>query len=163
MIKTRLCGRNKPLFRTCKQSESVQSHAKTTLGVNVKIQSDIAVTDANAITSLGVNGPLIKDAYRPLQPSRGGEGQGDVCILGVSVSGGGSACRGVLPRGVGVCLAGGDWCLLSLARGCSPPLCGQTDTCENIIFPQRLLRTVIKLECYILIKNLYFKLGIMRH
>ena len=28
------------------------------LGVNVKIQSDIAVADANAIASLGVNGPL---------------------------------------------------------------------------------------------------------
>ena len=58
MIKTRPCGRNKPLFRTCKQSELVQSHAKTTLGVNVKIQSDITVADANAIASLGVNGPL---------------------------------------------------------------------------------------------------------
>ena len=58
MIKTRPRGRNKPLFRTCKQSESVQSHAKTMLGVNVKIQSDIAVADANAVASLGVNGPL---------------------------------------------------------------------------------------------------------
>ena len=58
MIKTRPHGRNKPLFRTCKQSELVQSHAKTTLGVNVKIQSDIAVADANAVASLGVNGPL---------------------------------------------------------------------------------------------------------
>ena len=58
MIKTRPRGRNKPLFRTCKQSELVQSHAKTMVGVNVKIQSDIAVTDANAIVSLGVNGPL---------------------------------------------------------------------------------------------------------
>ena len=57
MIKTRLRGRNKPLFRTCKQSESVQSHAKTTLGVNVKIRSDIAVADTNAVASLGVNGP----------------------------------------------------------------------------------------------------------
>ena len=57
MIKSRLRGRNKPLFRTCKQSESVQSHAKTTLGVNVKIWSDIPVADANAVASLGVNGP----------------------------------------------------------------------------------------------------------
>ena len=40
------------------QSESVQSHAKTTLGVNVKIQSDIAVAIANAVASFGVNGPL---------------------------------------------------------------------------------------------------------
>ena len=54
MIKTRPCGRNKPLFRTCKQSQPVQSHEKTTLGVNEKIQSDIADT----IASLGVNGPL---------------------------------------------------------------------------------------------------------
>ena len=58
MIKTRPHGRNKPLFRTSKQSESVQSHTKTTLGVNVKIQRDIAVADTNAIASLGVNGPL---------------------------------------------------------------------------------------------------------
>ena len=63
MIKTRLCGRNKPLFRTCKQSQPVQSHTKTTLGVNVKIRSDIAVAVAvavaNAVASLGVNGPLV--------------------------------------------------------------------------------------------------------
>ena len=58
MIKTRLRGRNKPLFRTCKQSQPVQSHAKTALGVNEKIQSDIAVANANAMASLGVNGPL---------------------------------------------------------------------------------------------------------
>ena len=58
MIKTRSCGRNKPLFRTCKQSELVQSHANTTLGVNVKIRSDIAVAIANAVASLGVNGPI---------------------------------------------------------------------------------------------------------
>ena len=57
MIKTRPCGRNKPLFRTCKQSQPVQSHAKTTLGVNVKIWSDITITVANAIAALGVNGP----------------------------------------------------------------------------------------------------------
>ena len=60
MIKTRPRGRNKPLFRTCKQSQPVQLHAKTALGVNVKIRSDIAVADANAIASLGVNGPLSK-------------------------------------------------------------------------------------------------------
>ena len=64
MIKTRPRERNKPLFRTCKQSESVQSHAKTTLGVNIKIQSDIAVADANAVTSLGVNGPLVLLLHR---------------------------------------------------------------------------------------------------
>ena len=57
MIKTGPCGRNKPLFRTCKQSELVQSHTKTMLGVNVKIQSNIAVADANTIVSLCVNGP----------------------------------------------------------------------------------------------------------
>ena len=58
MIKTRPRGRTKPLFRTCKQSQPVQSHTKTALGVNVKIRSDIAVANANAIASLGVNGAL---------------------------------------------------------------------------------------------------------
>ena len=50
----------------------------------------------------------------------------------------------------GICLLGeGGVCLP--ARGCLPASqrvytfpCGQTDTCENIIFPQLLLRTVIK-------------------
>ena len=65
MIKTRPRGRNKPLFRTCKQSQPVQSHAKTALGVNVKILSDITVADAR-ITSLGVNGPLPHFIYRNL-------------------------------------------------------------------------------------------------
>ena len=58
MIKTRPHGRNKPLFRTCKQSQPVQSHTKTTLGVNVKIRSDIAVAVANTVALLGVNRPL---------------------------------------------------------------------------------------------------------
>ena len=40
--------------------------------------------------------------------------------------------EGCLPRG----------CLPS-AGGCTPPSCGQTDICENITFPQLLLRTVI--------------------
>ena len=40
---------------------------------------------------------------------------------------------GCLPRG---CLPGG------LPGGCTPPPCGQTDTCENITFPQLLLRMV---------------------
>ena len=31
---------------------------------------------------------------------------------------------------------------LSTGWGCRPPPCGQTDTCENITFPQLLLRTV---------------------
>ena len=38
-------------------------------------------------------------------------------------------CRGRLPRGF-------------LPVGCTPPPCGQTDTCKNITFPQQLLRTV---------------------
>ena len=59
-----------------------------------------------------------------------------------------SACQGGLPRRVSawevsaqgcVCLLGGV-CLP--AGGCILPLCGQTDTCENITFPQLLLRTV---------------------
>ena len=37
-------------------SQLVQSHVKTALGVNEKNRSDIA--DAKAIASLGVNGPL---------------------------------------------------------------------------------------------------------
>ena len=44
---------------------------------------------------------------------------------------GGGGGGGVCP-GEGVCPGG----------GCTPPPCGQTDTCENIIFPQLLLRTV---------------------
>ena len=31
-----------------------------------------------------------------------------------------------------------------LPRGCTPPPCGQTDTCKNITFLQLLLRTVIR-------------------
>ena len=37
-----------------------------------------------------------------------------------------------------VCPGGG------LPRGVHLPPCGQTDTCENITFPQLLLRTVMK-------------------
>ena len=40
--------------------------------------------------------------------------------------------------------AGGGGCLPSAwGDGCTPPLCGQTDTCENMTFPQLLLRVVI--------------------
>ena len=46
--------------------------------------------------------------------------------------GGGGVCHGVSAQGVS-------------ARGFTPPPCGQTDTCENITFPQLLLRTVIDL------------------
>ena len=54
MIKTkqRLHGRNKPLFRTCKQSQPVQLHTKTMLSVNVKIQSDIASVVAVVVACL---------------------------------------------------------------------------------------------------------------
>ena len=54
--------------------------------------------------------------------------QGNVCVAQ-----GMSAWPGV------VCLARG--CLPGQG-GCTPPPCGQTDTCENITFPQLLLRTV---------------------
>ena len=74
---------------------------------------------------------------------RGGGGGcllGGVCLLGEV-----SACRG------GVCLPGG--CLPARGVVCLggvclpggvhlPPPRGQTDTCENITFPQLLLRTV---------------------
>ena len=49
-------------------------------------------------------------------------------------------CSGHLLGGGGMsawgCLPGG------LPRGWTPPPCGQTDTCENITFPQLLLRMV---------------------
>ena len=45
--------------------------------------------------------------------------------------------RGCLPRR-GVCLPWGSGC----QGGCTPPHSGKTDTCENITFPQLLLRTV---------------------
>ena len=66
--------------------------------------------------------------------------------------GGGGVCRGVsaqgcvcLPHGGGVCLSGGRAAGVSACPGgCTIPLpCGQIDTCENITFPQLLLRTVI--------------------
>ena len=82
--------------------------------------------------------------------------QGDVCPGGciwpaVSVQGVCLARRGCLPRERG-CLPGGVWpgdvCQGSLPRvqrECTPPSPrGQTDTYENITFPQLLLQTVIK-------------------
>ena len=57
---------------------------------------------------------------------------------------------GCLPgRGGGVCLVGEGGicpggCLPDTGWWCTPPPCGQTDTCENITFPQLLLRTVKK-------------------
>ena len=53
---------------------------------------------------------------------------GAVCAGGCLPTG--MSARGCLPRG-GVC-----------PGGCTPPSCGQTDACENITFPQLLLRTV---------------------
>ena len=41
-----------------------------------------------------------------------------------------------LPKGGGGCLPA------KRVGGCTPPPCGQTDTCEKITFPQLLLRTV---------------------
>ena len=77
------------------------------------------------------------DAYRPLQwPSRGGV-QGRVCPGGVCLVG---VCPG------GVCVSKG----LCVSRGCvylgrmyTSPMDRMTDACENITFPQLLLRTVI--------------------
>ena len=78
---------------------------------------------------------------------------GGVSAQGVYLPRGVSAQEGVclpiccLPRGSfchGGCLSGGGVCL----RGCvcpgmcTPSPCGQTHTCENITFPQLLLRTV---------------------
>ena len=77
---------------------------------------------------------------------------GCVPSAAVAISGGVSAW-GCLPRGVsarwGVCLGG-----LSAQRGVSQHELGQTplpmnritDACENITFPQLLLRTVITLS-----------------
>ena len=73
------------------------------------------------------------------------------CVLGGGVypRGGVSACqgRGVCPGGV--CLLGGVWlprgvsaCRGRGGEGLYTSPCGQTDTCENITFPQLLLRTV---------------------
>ena len=70
------------------------------------------------------------------------------CLPEGCLPGGVSACCGkhVCPEGLsaqGVCLPG--VCLPEgvLPGGVLPP-CGQTDTCENITFPQLLLGTVIK-------------------
>ena len=61
------------------------------------------------------------------------------CQGGVCLPGGMFACQGVVcPEGV--CLLGG----LCLPGWVYTSLCGQTDTRENITFPQLLLRTVIK-------------------
>ena len=67
--------------------------------------------------------------------------QGGVCICHGRIWPGGCPPRGVSAYG-GVCPGGvyprgGCW-------GCTPPIGGQTDTCENITFPQLLLRTVDK-------------------
>ena len=63
-----------------------------------------------------------------------------------------SAGRECLPRvvclpGGGVCLGRGV-CLRRSARGFTPHSVDRmTDTCENITFPQLLLRTVITVTC----------------
>ena len=51
--------------------------------------------------------------------------------------GGGGVCPGSVCCG-GVCPGG-----MSAQGGLHPPVDRQTDTCENITFPQLLLRTVI--------------------
>ena len=62
--------------------------------------------------------------------------QGGVCLGGVSATG--CVCLGGVCTG-GVCLGG------SCPGGCTP-LCGQTDTFENITFLQLLLRTLKSLN-----------------
>ena len=60
---------------------------------------------------------------------------------GVYPGGSVSVQEGCMPKGGCVCLWGclpRGVCLL----GCTPPPCGQTDTCKNITFPHLLLRTV---------------------
>ena len=89
--------------------------------------------------------------YRPLQwPSPRGGGsargvclpRGCVCLPGVVCPEGGCLSRrGVSAQNGGVCL--GCICLEgSLPRGVYTTHHGQTDTCENITFPQLLLQTV---------------------
>ena len=88
-------------------------------------------------------------------PKRGG-----VCPRGAVYPGGGVCPRGCLPGGE-VSAGGGasTWRCLSGGRGvcldgvcpeggvclgeCTLSPCGQKDTCENITFPQLLLRTVM--------------------
>ena len=55
------------------------------------------------------------------------------------------------------CPMGGVFPVGCLPRGCTPPPCGQTDTCENITFPQLLLRTVIKLNLHNPIPNCHLR------
>ena len=76
----------------------------------------------------------------PSRPSRAGMGQlgvrpGAVCV-------GGCLPGGCLPDGC-VCLGGVP--SLGSVQGCllDPPVYRMTDVCENITFPQLLLRTVI--------------------
>ena len=66
----------------------------------------------------------------------GGLPWGHVCLWGLPREGVclGGVCPGeCLPRG------SAQGCL---PRGCTPPPCGQTNTCKNITFLQLLLRTV---------------------
>ena len=65
---------------------------------------------------------------------------GCVPSVAVAIFLGGGVCPGVF---VGGCLPdrGGGVCPRGICLGgCTPP-CGQTDTCENIFFPQLLLWT----------------------
>ena len=68
------------------------------------------------------------------------------CVLSAAVAvcwvGGGGVCRGSVCLGVSAW--GGSAQGVSAWWGCTHPPRGQTDTCENITFPQLLLRTVIK-------------------
>ena len=50
--------------------------------------------------------------------------------------------RGCLPRRVSACQGVSAQGVSAWHEGCTPPPRGQTDTCENITFPQLLLRTI---------------------
>ena len=66
--------------------------------------------------------------------------------------------RAVCLGGGGVCLGGGGVCpgvVCGGGGGVHLPPCGQTDTCENITFPQPLLRTVNMLHIHFQVRSLW--------
>ena len=74
----------------------------------------------------------------------GGMSRGWVCVWKVGVS-----------RGVCVCTGGGVFVQLGVCPGglyTFPPVDRMTDTCENIIFPQLVLQTVIRNISHILLQ-----------
>ena len=92
----------------------------------------------HACTSYRNPAPLTTSNHVPKTRMHSSRMGGCVCFGGVYLGGClwlGCVCRGCLP---GVCVCPGG----CLARGFTPPSCGQTDTSKNITFPQLLLRTV---------------------